>query len=285
MKVEITDLVKEYDSLIALDGVCIKMKNGVFGLLGPNGAGKSTLIKILAGLENYQEGKISINDKSITKNNELKKYIGYVPQEFSFYPYMTVYDIMQYFSNLNYVKTNKKEIIHDILETTHLLDYMGIKIKNLSGGTKQRLGIAVALIKDPKLLLVDEPTVGLDPAERIHFNNVLTSFSKDRVVLLSTHIVSDVESACNELAILDKGQIIYSGGKTALIEQCMGKVWEISVTFELSIKLEDEYIVSSKILNKDGAILKIISDEKPYPHAKLVDSDLTDAYLFAIANK
>ena len=194
MKIEINNLTKEYDELIALNGVNITLVTGMYGLLGANGAGKSTLMKILAGILDKTSGEIKLDGNVIKKTGQIRKLIGYIPQTFSFYPNMTVFEIMDYFSALNGVKENRKERIGKLLEMTHLTDKSRAKVKELSGGMKQRLGIAAALVKDPELLLVDEPTVGLDPKERVHFSNVLMTFSKDKIILLSSHIVSDIES-------------------------------------------------------------------------------------------
>lgn len=282
MEIKIKNLTKEYDDFLALNEINMNMKNGMFGLLGANGAGKSTLIKILAGVLKATSGEIFIDEEQITQAQQLRKIVGYIPQKFSFYPHMTVYEIMAYFSALNGVKIDKKEKIERILEMTHLSDKKQIRINKLSGGMKQRLGIAVALIKNPKLLLVDEPTVGLDPKERIHFSNVLTTFSKDRVVLISSHIVSDIESTCENLAILNYGNVIYNGDKQKLMEECIGKVWEFTTSMEHSIELEKKFSVSAKNLYKDKVILRIVSEVKPDCDAIEVLPNLNDAYLHRI---
>lgn len=282
MEIKINNLTKEYDELVALDAINMQMKNGMFGLLGANGAGKSTLIKILAGVLKATSGEVIVDGKMITQAKQIRKMVGYIPQNFSFYPHMTVFEIMDYFAALNSVKKGKKERIERILEMTHLLDKSGVRINQLSGGMKQRLGIAVALIKDPKLLLVDEPTVGLDPKERVHFSNVLTTFSKDRVVLISSHIVSDIESTCENLAILNYGNVIYNGDKHNLIEECTGKVWEFSASMNHSIDLEEDFSVSAKNLYNDKVILRVVSEIKPDKDAIPVNPNLNDAYIYKI---
>lgn len=282
MEIKIKNLTKEYDEFLALDEIDISMKNGMFGLLGANGAGKSTLIKILAGVLRATSGEIIMDEEQVTQAQQLRKIVGYIPQKFSFYPHMTVFEIMAYFAALNGIKTGKKERIERILEMTHLIDKKNIKINRLSGGMKQRLGIAVALIKEPKLLLVDEPTVGLDPKERVHFSNVLTTFSKDRVILISSHIVSDIESTCENLAILNYGNVIYNGDKQKLIEECDGKVWEFTTNMEHSIELEKKISVSAKNLYNDKVILRVVSEVKPDSNAMEVSPNLNDAYLYKI---
>lgn len=283
MEIRIENLKKEYDNnFIALNQINLTMNSGMMGLLGANGAGKSTLIKILAGILNATSGEIIVDGERIKKPSKLKKIVGYVPQKFDFYPQMTVYEVMDYFAALNGVKKDRKERIDNLLSITHLAQMQNLRTEKLSGGMRQRLGIAVALIKDPKLLLVDEPTVGLDPKERIHFNNVLTSFSKDKIILMSSHIVSDIDSTCNNLAILNHGSMRYNGTKEALIEICTGKVWEFETSLDKSIELEETMMISCKNVNSDHAILRVLSDVKPFENAKNVPPNLNDAYIFAI---
>lgn len=287
MEIKIKNLVKEYkkeyDVFFALDDINLRVNDGMFGLLGANGAGKTTLIKILAGVLKADSGEIWIDGEKVLQAKQLRQIVGYIPQKFSFYPHMTVFEIMAYFAALNKIKTDRIEKIERILEMTHLLDQKMVRVNKLSGGMKQRLGIAVALIKDPKLLVVDEPTVGLDPRERIHFSNVLTTFSKDRVILISSHIVSDIESTCENLAILDDGNVIYNGRKQGLIEECDGKVWELVTDIEDSIELEKKFTVSSKNLSDGKAVLRVVSEEKPDSNAVEIPPNLIDAYLYRLA--
>ncbi len=282
MKIEINNLTKEYDELIALNGVNITLSTGMYGLLGANGAGKSTLMKILAGILDKTSGEIKLDGNVIKKTGQIRKLIGYIPQTFSFYPNMTVFEIMDYFSALNGVKENRKERIGKLLEMTHLTDKSRAKVKELSGGMKQRLGIAAALVKDPGLLLVDEPTVGLDPKERVHFSNVLMNFSKDKIILLSSHIVSDIESTCENLAILNYGNAIYNGSKKELLDECNDKVWEFTTSLEESVALEENFSVSSKNIYHNGAVLRVVSEEKPAYSAINVPPTLNDAYIYKI---
>lgn len=282
MEIKIKALTKEYGEFVALDAVDISMESGMYGLLGANGAGKTTLIKILAGVLGATSGEIIIDGEKILHTRQLREIVGYIPQKFSFYPQMTVFETMAYFAALNKIRTHKKEKIERILEMTHLLDKKTVRISKLSGGMKQRLGIAVALIKEPKLLVVDEPTVGLDPKERIHFSNVLATFSKDRVILMSSHIVSDIESTCENLAILNYGNVIYNGEKYGLIEECAGKVWEFVADMDDSIELEEKFSVSAKNLYNGKALLRVVSEVKPDNNATNVPPNLNDAYLYRL---
>lgn len=254
----------------------------MYGLLGSNGAGKTTLMKILAGILRKSDGEISYDGKVLRNTKEVRNRIGYIPQNFSFYPDMTVYEIMDYFSAMNKIKKGRKESIDELLEMVHLEEKRNFKTKALSGGMKQRLGIAVALIGNPDLLLVDEPTVGLDPEERIHFSNILTEFSRDRTILLSSHIVSDIESTCKNLAILDCGRLIYAGSKEKLIKSCCGKVWEVTVNGEDVKETEKEYHVTQKNIYDALTLLRVISEQKPFDDAVEVEPTLNDAYIYAM---
>lgn len=282
MKIQINNLYKKYDDYYALQDINLVLENGMYGLLGSNGAGKTTLMKILAGLLRRSDGEIAYDGKVLKNTKEIRNRIGYIPQNFSFYPDMTVYEIMDYFSCLNKIKKNRREVVENLLEMVHLGEQKNLKTKALSGGMKQRLGIAVSLIGNPDLLLVDEPTVGLDPEERIHFSNILTEFSRDRTILLSSHIVSDIEATCNNLAILDAGRLIFSGSKEKLIENCVGKVWEVKVDGEGLKKIEKEYHVTHKNIYDDATLLRLISEQKPCAQALQAEPNLNDAYIYVM---
>ena len=279
MEIKVNGLCKNYEEKPALSDISFHVKEGMYGLLGANGAGKTTLIKILAGVLEKDAGEIFYGGEKIRNINEIRHRIGYIPQKFSFYPNMTVFEIMDYFSELNRVKKDKTDIIENLLKTVHLEECKGIKTKSLSGGMKQRLGIAVSLIGNPDLLLVDEPTVGLDPMERIHFSNVLTTFSRNRTIIISSHIVSDIESTCKRLLIIDNGKSVYNGSKDELIARCKGNVWELKTSEDESLHFESNYFISKKDLLEDGVLLRVISKEKPIESAWEVTPTLNDSYL------
>lgn len=241
--------------------------------------GKTTLIKILAGILEKDRGDIYYDGEIVKDINEIRHRIGYIPQKFSFYPNMTVFEIMDYFSELNKIKTDKKNKIEKLLEMVHLDANKEMKTKALSGGMRQRLGIAAALIGEPDLLLVDEPTVGLDPMERINFSNVLTTFARNRTIIISSHIVSDIESTCKKLLVLDEGKNVYDGSKEELIIKSRGKVWEFKVSEDEAMNFENKYLVSRKDLLEDGVRLRVVSKEKPLGEAREVTPTLNDAYL------
>lgn len=215
MKTEINveHLRKNFGKKLALNDVSLHLEAGMFGLLGRNGAGKTTLMRILATLLNKSGGEVSICGMPIEKSGEVRRLIGYLPQDFSMYPNMSVYEAMDYLGVLSQLpNSERKERIPMLLEMVNLADCKGLKVKALSGGMKRRLGIAQAILHNPKILIVDEPTAGLDPEERVRFRNLLHDIAEDRIVILSTHIVEDIEKTCENIAILDKGTIIYNGG-------------------------------------------------------------------------
>lgn len=211
-EIKIDNLSKNYGNKQALKNVSLHLESGMFGLLGPNGAGKTTLMRILATLLNKSGGEITICGTPIEKAADIRKMTGYLPQDFSCYPNMHVYETMDYLGVLSGMsKAERKDRINKLLDDVNLGDCHKVKVKALSGGMKRRLGIAQALLHNPKVLIVDEPTAGLDPEERIRFRNLLCEVAGDRIVMLSTHIVEDIEKTCKNIAVLDKGQIVYSG--------------------------------------------------------------------------
>ena len=282
MELQVERLCKSYVYSRVLKEVSFHIKEGMYGLLGKNGAGKTTLMKILAGILEKGSGEIYFDGSEVKDINEVRHRIGYIPQKFSFYPNMTVFEIMDYFSVLNKVKKDKKGKIEKLLDLVHLVGQEHTKTKNLSGEMKQRLGIAVSLIGDPDLLMVDEPTMELDPMERTNLGNVLASLAKNRTILLSSHIVSDFETTCKRLIVLDEGEAVFAGSKDELIERCRRNVWEIRVAEHELIKYENEYLISKKELFEEGFLLRIVSEEKPMGMAYEVTPTLNDAYMYLV---
>jgi ABC-type multidrug transport system, ATPase component len=214
MKTEILieNLSKNYGEKCALNGVSLHIETGMFGLLGRNGAGKTTLMRILATILSKSNGNVSVCGFDIANAKEIRKLVGYLPQEFSMYPNMSVYEAMDYLGVLSELpKKTRQERIPGLLKKVNLDDCHKVRVKALSGGMKRRLGIAQAILHDPKILIVDEPTAGLDPEERVRFRDMLCEIAENRIVILSTHIVEDIEKTCEKIAVLDKGEIIFSG--------------------------------------------------------------------------
>lgn len=219
--IQITNLSKNYGKKAVLKDINLHIQDGMFGLLGKNGAGKTTLMKIITTLLNPSGGSCYINGVSIKEKKKIRKMIGYIPQEFSLFPNFTCYEMLDYFMLLdnNDNKADRKERILEVLEKVNLSDQKHVKIKNISGGMKRRVGIAQALLSNPIVIAADEPTVGLDPEERLHLRQLLKEQAKECVVILSTHIISDIEDCCDKIAILQKGSILYQGTVDELKKQ------------------------------------------------------------------
>lgn len=216
----IENLSKSYGNKLALDGISLKIESGMFGLLGRNGAGKTTLMKILATLLPKSGGNIQICGVPVEEAAKIRTMVGYLPQEFSMYPNMTVYEAMDYLGVLSGLSAaQRKERIMPLLAKVNLNSSAKVRIKALSGGMKRRLGIAQAILHQPQILIVDEPTAGLDPEERVRFRNLLCSIAEERIVLLSTHIVEDIEKTCTNIAILKEGHILYTGPLAMFVKE------------------------------------------------------------------
>ena len=230
MEIRIEGLEKYYGKKHALKNVTLTIPSGMFGLLGRNGAGKTTLMKVLATLIGKQGGKVTVCGIPVEEAARIRRITGYLPQEFSMYPNMGVYEAMDYLGALSKMpKKVRKERIPVLLEKVNLQEHYRTKIRALSGGMKRRLGIAQAILHDPKVLIVDEPTAGLDPEERVRFRNLLCEIAEDRIVILSTHIVGDIEATCEQIAIMDEGEIYYNGTVMDLLRMTEGKVYTAQI--------------------------------------------------------
>ncbi|MCA1294526.1 ABC transporter ATP-binding protein [Paenibacillus sp. alder61] len=280
--IEIKHLSKKYRrGGLALNDVTLTLHEGMVGLLGPNGAGKSSLMRILATLVEPTSGEASINGIPLRKAEDIRKIIGYLPQQFQVYPQLTGSEYLDYvgaMKGMNDPKQRKREIGR-LLEEVNLQDKAGKRVKTYSGGMKRRLGIAQALLGSPQVLIVDEPTAGLDPEERVRFRNLLTRFSLGRIVLLSTHIVADIESNCRQIAVLDRGRVRMSGELTELQEFGRGKVWEEVVSEEQFARLDPMSIVSTR-RTENGLRCRIIGETPPAGSGAVqVRPSLEDGYL------
>lgn len=282
--ISIKGLTRYYGSKPALDGIDLDIGEGMFGLLGPNGAGKTTLMRIIATVLEKSGGSVKVGGIDISQKKKIRSILGYLPQEFSMYPSMSVYEAMDYLSILSGITDGRrrKANILKLLEKVNLDGYAKTKVRALSGGMKRRLGIAQALINDPAILIVDEPTAGLDPEERIRFRNLLGEFSAGRVVILSTHIAADIENSCRDLAILDKGRIRYRGSVSGLLERAAGKVWMVKVDPKELSTVNIKYSVISTVNEEDSVKVRIIANESPSQNAVAVKPTLEDAYMYVM---
>ena len=260
--IKIKHLNQYYGRKQALKDVSLTIRTGMFGLLGRNGAGKTTLMKVIATLLPKSEGTVSVCGRSTQSAGEVRKIVGYLPQEFSMYPNMTVYEAMDYLGVLSGLgKAERRERIKELLERVNLTDDRRKKVKALSGGMKRRLGIAQALLHDPKVLIVDEPTAGLDPEERVRFRNLLCEIAEDRIVILSTHIVGDIEATCEDIAVLDEGSVIYQGTVPDLVSMTEGKVYSAQISKRELELLKKDYIVTSMLTLGNNVMARFLAEK------------------------
>ena len=285
-KIKIRDLNQYYGKKQALKNVNLTIETGMFGLLGRNGAGKTTLMKVLATLLPKTEGHVSVCGRSVSKAQEVRRITGYLPQDFSMYPNMSVYEAMDYLgvlSGLN--KAQRKQRIPELLRRVNLQDDRRKKVKALSGGMKRRLGIAQAILHDPKILIVDEPTAGLDPEERVRFRNLLCEIAEDRIVILSTHIVGDIEATCENIAVLDAGEIIFKGTVAELIDMAEGSVYQAEISKKELELLKKRCIVTSMLTLGNNVMVRFLSDSKPFASAKPCEAGVEDAYMHLMSSR
>lgn len=283
MELKIIELTKKFGSKIAVNHLNITLSDGVYGLLGANGAGKTTLMRLLCNIQTPTSGKIVFNGKDIVMLGEkYRNLLGYLPQHFMYYPDFTAFDFMLYVSALKGLSdkdANKKS--KDLLEAVGLSAEIKHKIKTFSGGMKQRLGIAQAMLNNPYILILDEPTAGLDPKERVRFRNLISAFAKDSIVILSTHIVSDVEFIAGKIIMMKSGQIVNFGEPQEIISEINGNVWECTVPTAQSEEYAAKFNTSNlRNTNKGETILRVIADYPPIVNAVQVQPNLEDLYLF-----
>jgi len=269
----------------ALDGVSLDITSGMFGLLGPNGAGKTTLMRIICGILNQNMGTIRINDIDYKeKREELQGLIGYLPQEFGTYENMTAYEFLDYIAILKNIldKEEREKIVTHALGSVHLSEHKNRKIGTFSGGMKQRIGIAMTLLHLPRILVVDEPTAGLDPRERIRFRNLLVELSRERIVVFSTHIIEDISSSCNKVAVLDRGELYYLGDPQDMTGAADGKVWQFLVDHDEFDSIRHTLRIVHHMRVDDRIRVRCLSETEPYPGAEHVRPTLEDAYLWLV---
>ena len=283
-KIIISKMNKFYGRKQALFNIDLTIEQGMFGLLGRNGAGKTTLMKTIAALHQKKDGKITVCGVPVEKAKEIRSMIGYLPQDFSMYPNMRTDEALDYLGALSGIPANeRKKRVESLLGKVNLTEHRRKKVKELSGGMKRRLGIAQALIHEPKVIIVDEPTAGLDPEERIRFRNLLCEVAEDRIVILSTHIVGDIESTCENIAIMDEGKILWKGTVNSLLQNAEGHIYTANIEKQYMSQIKKEYIVTGMVTQADYTTVRLVSDAEPdLPNAVLTAPDLEGAYMYCL---
>jgi ABC-2 type transport system ATP-binding protein len=290
VQIRIENLNKIYKGgSYALNNLNLEIPNGMFGLLGPNGAGKSTLMRILVTLMKPTSGKVFFNDYELSKNRrEIRQMLGYLPQDFSFFSKLKTYEFLDYTARLAGMKNAaaRRTAVEQMLEEVGLFEARDRNANKLSGGMKRRLGIAQALINDPKVIIVDEPTTGLDPEERIRFRNLLSTIStRDVIIILSTHIVGDISSTCHDMALLNKGKLAFAGSPEDLVKEAEGNVWQIQATETEYLEINEKYPVISTIPIDGGWEVQVVSPEINGYQGKQIAPNLEHAYVHFMENK
>jgi len=288
MQLTVNNLVKQYKrDFWGLKDFSLDIKPGILGLLGPNGAGKSTFMRMLATITKPTNGTITWNGVDVVKSPDvLRDVLGYLPQDFGVYLNLSAIEFLEYMAAIKGLDAvTAKKRIDELLQLTNLVEAAKRPLGGYSGGMKQRVGIAQALLNDPQLLIVDEPTVGLDPEERVRFRNLLSDLSGERIVILSTHIVSDVEATATHIALVNKGQLLREAAPENLLNELEHKVWEWTVHSDNLPALKQKHIISGTIRRSDGVQVRVVSADKPDSNAQNVSPNLEDAYLFFIGGK
>ncbi|MCH5715893.1 ABC transporter ATP-binding protein [Niabella hibiscisoli] len=288
MQLQIENLNKTYgNQLKALDNITLTIDKGMFGLLGPNGAGKSTLMRTIATLQNPDSGSIKLGDIDVLKQkDELRKVLGYLPQDFGFYPKVTALDLLNHFAILKGInnKGERNEIVSALLQQTNLYESRKRYVSNYSGGMRQRFGIAQALLGSPRLMIVDEPTAGLDPMERNRFYNILSEIGEQVIVILSTHIVEDVRTLCNTLVVMNKGRILLQGSPAQAVQEFQGRIWRKRIEKSEFNQYKNRFKVISQYVSEGKVIIHVLSDNLPDESFEHVNAGLEDVYFSSIAN-
>jgi len=287
MELTIEGLSKRYAEHWALRQLSLRCEPGMLGLVGPNGAGKTTLMRMIATLLDPTEGTVRWNGQDVRSDGEaLRRVLGYLPQDFGIYPEFTGRQFLRYLAAMKGLPTSLiRRRVDEVLEIANLEKEADRKLPTYSGGMKQRIGIAQALLNDPELLIADEPTAGLDPAERVRFRTLLASLTNNRIVLLSTHIISDVEAVASRLVILQEGRMLADTTPDALLVRAVGTVWSVTTDQATALQLQANYQVSTMVNQLNGVALRIVSATRPHEAAIAIDPSLEEAYLMAVGGQ
>lgn len=287
MKLQMVNVTRKFGDFCAVDDLNLTITNGVYGLLGVNGAGKTTLMRMICTLLPPTSGKILCDGKDIFKmDGEYRNLLGYLPQEFGFYPDFTVKDYLMYIASLKGIRSMiAGKRVKELLEQVGLAKSVNKKMKKLSGGMKRRAGIAQAMLNSPKILILDEPTAGLDPTERVRFRNLISELSEERIVILSTHIVSDVEYIANEIWLMKEGQIVQQGDLDHMLASMQENVYACEVSQVEATKMMKQFKVSNMKAERGMVELRIIADQPPIHGASVVEPTLEDVFLYYFGEK
>ncbi|MFT6965945.1 MAG: ABC-2 type transport system ATP-binding protein [Marivirga sp.] len=290
MNIDIKGLSKVYpNGFAAIKDINLEIGSGMFGLLGPNGAGKSSFMRILVTVQRSTSGTILMDGLDINESRQkIRSLIGYLPQDFTFFSKLKTWEFLDYAAKLSTTLRRKERYkrVDELLDQVGLLDVRERMANKLSGGMKRRLGIAQALIADPKLLVIDEPTTGLDPEERIRFRNILSDLSqRDVTIILSTHIVGDISSTCNNMAMLNKGEVAFKGSPEGMIERVRGHVWQVTLDNDEFNQIKLKYSVVSTIPTEGKWEVQVIANEQPHPRATNANPNLEHAYVYFMENE
>jgi ABC-type multidrug transport system ATPase subunit len=289
MELQIRNLSKTYaNGVVALDRVSLSIPPGMFGLLGPNGAGKSTLMRILATLQECDSGSVFLDDIDVLdEKDDVRRLLGYLPQDFGVYPKVSAYELLDHFAQLKGLaqRARRREVVDALLQQTNLFEVRNQKMGTFSGGMRQRFGIAQALLGDPSLIIVDEPTAGLDPQERVRFHNLLSDIGDDKTVILSTHIVSDVADLCANMAIINKGSVLLCGEPTRLIEGIEGRIWARFVGKPDLPAFQKRHTVISTRLLSGRTLMHVYAERYPGDDFEPIKPTLDDVYFATIAGR
>lgn len=284
MELSVDRLTKQYGRKLAVDCVSTVLKPGVYGLLGENGAGKTTLMRMICAILESTSGEVFLDGREVTSlGADYRDLLGYLPQDFGYYPNYTAQEFLLYMAALKGIpRSMARKRTKELLEVVGLNDATAKKLKTFSGGMKQRVGIAQALLNQPKILILDEPTAGLDPKERVRFRNLISDYAAGRIVILSTHIVSDIEAIADEVLLMKKGKLVLQGTVSGLTKQAEGKVWELAVSPAEAKIWQEKAAVANLRHEGEQVVLRILSDSKPSEEAVSCEAALEDLYLYSM---